>query len=118
MTDFTQLQSALAENFQGRVTNIRVRRGNELHFQIARGDALNLAKILSADFNAELRLMVANDRRSDKKVFEIHYIFIHDRENWFAHATKDLTSGDPTIDSMATFYYPASRFEREIHDLF
>ena len=65
MTDFSQLQSALAENFQGRVTNIHIQRGNELHFQIARGDALNLAKILSADFNAELQLMVANDRRAD-----------------------------------------------------
>ena len=86
--------------------------------QIARGDALNLAKILHADFNAELRLMVANDRRADKGVFEIHYLFVNDRENWYAHATKNLTAEDPTIDSMATFYYPASRFEREIKDLF
>jgi Ni,Fe-hydrogenase III component G len=77
-----------------------------------------LAKILHADFNAELRLMVANDRRADKGVFEIHYLFVNDRENWYAHATKNLTAEDPTIDSMATFYYPASRFEREIKDLF
>jgi len=118
MTDFTQLQSALAENFQERISNLRILRGNELHFQISRGDALKLAKILNADFNAELRLMVANDRRADKGVFEIHYLFVNDKENWYAHATKDLSHDDPTIDSMATFYYPASRFEREIHDLF
>ena len=118
MTDFTQLQSALAENFQGRATNIRIRRGNELHFQIARGDASRLAEILRVDFSAELTLMVANDRRADKDVFEIHYLFVNERENWFTHATKNLTPDDPTIDSMATFYYPASRFEREIHDLF
>jgi len=118
MTDFTRLQSALAENFQGRTADIRVRRGNELHFQIARGDALRLAEILRADFQAELALMVANDRRADNGVFEIHYLFVNDRENWFAHATKALTPDDPTIDSMATFYYPASRFEREIRDLF
>ncbi len=118
MTDFTQLQSVLAENFQERISNIHILRGNELHFQISRGDALKLAQILHADFNAELRLMVANDRRVDKGVFEIHYLFINDRENWFAHATKNLSHDDPTIDSMATFYYPASRFEREIKDLF
>lgn len=118
MTDFTRLQLALVENFKGRATNVRVLRENELHFQIARGDAKRLAAILRADFNAELTLMVANDRRADKGVFEIHYLFVNDRENWFAHATKDLTPDDPTIDSMATFYYPASRFEREIHDLF
>jgi Ni,Fe-hydrogenase III large subunit/Ni,Fe-hydrogenase III component G len=118
MTNFTQLQSSLVENFKNRVKNVHILRSNELHFEIARGDALNLAKILQADFNAELRLMVANDRRADKGVFEIHYLFVNDRENWYAHATKNLTPEDPTIDSMATFYYPASRFEREIKDLF
>ncbi len=118
MTNFTRLQSALAENFQGRAANIRIRRGNELHFQIARGDAPRLAEILRADFNAKLTLMVANDRRADKGVFEIHYLFVNGRENWFAHASKDLPTDDPTIASMATFYYPASRFEREIKDLF
>ncbi len=118
MIDFTRLQSALAENFKGRTTNIRVRRGNELHFQIARGDAPRLAEILRADFNAQLILMVANDRRADKDVFEIHYLFANHRENWFVHASKDLPVDDPTIASMATFYYPASRFEREIKDLF
>lgn len=118
MTDFTQLQSALAESFQDHITNIRVLRENELHFQISPGDALALAKILRECFNAELQLMVANDRRADKGVFEIHYLFVNDSENWYAHATKNLSHKDPTIDSMATFYYPASRFEREIHDLF
>jgi len=118
MTDFTQLRSALAENFQNRVTNVRVLRENELHFQIARGDALGLAKMLQTSFGAELRLMVANDRRADKGVFEIHYLFVNDQQNWYAHATKNLSQVDTTIDSMATFYYPASRFEREIHDLF
>ncbi|GAB4548514.1 MAG: NADH-quinone oxidoreductase subunit C [Anaerolineales bacterium] len=118
MTDFTQLQSTLTENLQERICNFRVLRGNELHFQISRGCALQLAKTLRADFNAELRLMVANDRRADKGVFEIHYLFVNDQENWYAHATKELSHDDPTIDSMATFYYPASRFEREIHDLF
>src|SRR3990172_570480 len=118
MTDFSRLQSALAENFKGRATDIRIRRGNELHFQIARGDAPHLAEFLRADFGAELSLMVANDRRADKGVFEIHYLFTNDREHWFAHATKDLPPDDPTIASLATFYYPASRFEREIKDLF
>ena len=118
MIDFTKLQSVLIDNFQGRVTNVRVKRGNELHFQIARGDALNLAKMFHTQFNARLRLMVANDRRKDLGIFEIHYLYINDQENWFAHATKNLSQDDPTIESMATFYYPASRFEREIHDLF
>lgn len=118
MTNFTRLSSALAEETGGRATQIQVRRGNELHIQIARGDVLNLAKVLRAEFGAELILMVANDRRADLGCFQINYLFANERENWFVHAAKDLTGDDPTIDSMATFYYPASRFEREIKDLF
>src|SRR5712691_9980356 len=118
MNDFSRLQSALAEKLDGRATNIRIGRGNELHFQIERGDALHLADFLRTDFGAELVLMVANDRRADKGVFEIHYLFANHRENWFVHATKELTREEPAIISLATFYYPASRFEREIKDMF
>jgi Ni,Fe-hydrogenase III large subunit/Ni,Fe-hydrogenase III component G len=118
MTDFSLLQFALAENFKGRATNLRVRRGNELHFQVARGDALRLAEILRTGFNAELMLMVANDRCADKGVFEVYSLFANDRENWFVHATEELPANAPTLDSLATFYYPASRFEREIKDMF
>ncbi len=66
MTDFSRLQSILAANFVGRVTNLGVRRGNELHVQLARGAAAPLAQLLRADFNTELILMVAADHRADK----------------------------------------------------
>ncbi|HEX9438529.1 MAG TPA: NADH-quinone oxidoreductase subunit C, partial [Roseiflexaceae bacterium] len=118
MTDFAHLLSALAQHLDSQVVNIHIRRGNELHVQIARAAAPRLAEILRADFAAELILMVASDRRADKGVFEIHYLFANDREDWFVHATNDLLADDPTISSLATFYYPASRFEREIKDLF
>ncbi|HEU4341433.1 MAG TPA: NADH-quinone oxidoreductase subunit C [Candidatus Binatia bacterium] len=117
MTDFRQLRSALAEKLKRRTVNVHVRRGNELHFEIDRADVLDLATILHSDFRAELMLMVANDRRADKGSFELHYLFAN-RENWFVHATADLPCGDSTIPSLATFTYPASRFEREIKDLF
>ena len=118
MTNFSQLRSGLEERLKGGTVNAHVRRGNELHFHIARGDAQDLAEILRSHFGAELILMVANGRRANKSAFELHYLFANNRENWFAHATADLPSGDSTIPSLATFYYPASRFEREIKDLF
>lgn len=118
MHDFSRLQKTLTEHFKDRVNNFRVVHRNELHFQIKRGNAIPLAKLLRHDFQAELMLMVANDRRADKGVFEVHYLFANDRENWFAHVTKELPVDHATIISMATFYYPASRFEREIKDLF
>lgn len=118
MHDFARLQKTLADHFKDRVNNFRTVRGNELHFQIKRGNAIRLAKLLRQDFQAELILMVANDRRADKGVFDMHYLFANDREHWFAHVTKELPPDNPTIISMATFYYPASRFEREIKDLY
>ncbi len=118
MIDFARLRSALSENLNGRATQLCIRRENELHFQIARGDAPRLAEILRTDFAAELALMVANDLRAGKGVFEVHYLFVNDRENWFVHATENLPADNPTLPSMATFYYPASRFEREIKDMF
>ena len=118
MTNFSQLRSALAAKLKRQPIYFNVRRGNELHFQIDRADVLDLADILRADFRAELMLMIANDRRTDRDAFEVHYLFANNRENWFAHATAAVPSDDPAIPSLATFTYPASRFEREINDLF
>jgi Ni,Fe-hydrogenase III large subunit/Ni,Fe-hydrogenase III component G len=118
MSDLSQVQSAIARYLDSRVDEIHIARGNELHCRIQRGAAPRLANLLRAEFHTELVLMVANDRRADEGVFEIHYLFANARENWFVHATKELTREEPAIISLATFYYPASRFEREIKDLF
>lgn len=118
MTDFPRLRSALAEKLDGGSANLHVRRGNELHFQTDRKKVPDLAEFLRSQFGAELMLMLASGRRANKDAFELHYLFANNRENWFAHATADVPSGDPTIPSLATFTYPASRFEREIKDLF
>ncbi|MFS8085744.1 MAG: NADH-quinone oxidoreductase subunit C [Acidobacteriota bacterium] len=118
MTDLSQVQSAIAKYLDDRVYEIHVARGNELHCRIQRGAAPRLAGLLRAEFRTELVLMIANDRRSDKGVFEIHYLFANAHENWFVHATKELTREEPAIISLATFCYSASRFEREIRDQF
>ncbi|MFZ2618294.1 MAG: NADH-quinone oxidoreductase subunit C, partial [Anaerolineae bacterium] len=118
MTDFARLQFVLTAAFAERVIALHIRRGNELHCQIERGAAPSLAQLLRADFQTELALMVANDRSADLDKLEVHYLFVNDRHNWFLHATEQLPLDDLTIPSMATFYYPTSRFEREIKDLF
>jgi Ni,Fe-hydrogenase III large subunit/Ni,Fe-hydrogenase III component G len=118
MTGFSRLRSELAESLKGQAVTLSIRRGNELHFHVDRADVLDLASLLRCQFGAELMLMVANDRPADQDAFEVHYLFAHHRENWFAHATVVLPAGDSTIPSLATFHYPASRLEREIKDLF
>jgi Ni,Fe-hydrogenase III large subunit/Ni,Fe-hydrogenase III component G len=118
VTDFSQLRFVLEDKLKGGAAKLHIRRGNEFHFQIDRGDVIDLAGILRAHFGAELMLMVAHDGRPGSGEFDLHYLFANHRENWFVHATANLPCGDPTIPSLATFSYPASRFEREIKDLF
>jgi Ni,Fe-hydrogenase III large subunit/Ni,Fe-hydrogenase III component G len=100
------------------VTDVRVVRDNELHC-VVRADAVQaLATLLRAGFGAELIFMAATDRQADRGAFGVHYLFAPERENWFLHATAMVAAHAPTLSSLATFHYPASRFEREIADLF
>jgi len=118
MINFSNIQSTLMDQLAGRIQCIRILRGNELHFQIERGEAIHLAEILRRDFKTELVLMVANDRRAERDLFEVHYLFANDQENWFVHATKEIPANDANFDSMATFSLPSAKMEREIRDQF
>ncbi|NTU78625.1 MAG: formate hydrogenase [Chloroflexales bacterium] len=89
-----------------------------MHLRVARPEVVSLAQMLRDEFQAELTLMVANDRRADQGRFEVVYLFACRRENWFAHVTVEVPADDATLVSLATYSYPASRFEREIFDMF
>ena len=118
MTPFDGLPAALNQTFPGRVARVRLHGARELRCTMGAGEVPELARWLRASFGAELILMVGADRRRDRGAFEVHYLFGHGRENWFVHATVAISAERPEIPSLATFHYPASRFEREIFDLF
>jgi Ni,Fe-hydrogenase III component G len=118
MTRLSQLMSVLAEKHADRVADIRLVRGNELHCRVPPPEIPALAALLRMGFGAELVFMAAGDRRADRGVFEVAYLFAPERENWLVHATAAVPAAAPAIASLATFHYPASRFEREIYDLF
>ena len=73
MTRLPQLRTALAERLPSRVTDVRAVRDNELHCSVRASAVPALAKLLRADFGAELIFMAAADRRADRGVFEVHY---------------------------------------------
>jgi Ni,Fe-hydrogenase III large subunit/Ni,Fe-hydrogenase III component G len=118
VTTFEGLSAALAQQFRGRAAGVQCHRGRELHCVIPAADVPAMARWLRARFGADLILMVGADRRGDHGGFEVHYLFAQDRENWFLHATVAVAPDRPEIPSLATFHYPASRFERELFDLF
>ncbi|MEX2147425.1 MAG: NADH-quinone oxidoreductase subunit C [Candidatus Rokuibacteriota bacterium] len=101
-----------------RPADIRVARGREVHCAIRPAAVAALARLLRTGFGAELLFMAAADRRPHGAGFEVHYLFGPGREDWFLHASAAVPADDPALTSLATFHYPASRFEREIHDLF
>jgi Ni,Fe-hydrogenase III large subunit/Ni,Fe-hydrogenase III component G len=118
MSRLAALAGALTERLQGRATDIRVVRGSELHCAVRPGDLPALAALAREGFAAELAFMAATDRRADRGAFEVHDLFAPEREPWVLHATASVPAEAPSIPSLATFHYPASRFEREVADLF
>lgn len=117
MNGFSELGPALQTAFPGRLTRFRTIHDNQLRFETAPEEIPQLALFLRDQFGAVLLLMVGDDLRAIAGRFEVHYLFGHPQENWFVQATVPLDAGDPALVSLATFYYPASRFEREIFDL-
>ncbi len=117
MTTLSELASALRAALTDRVGIIGEARGNELHVGVAPDALLGLASLLKEQFGAELSFVVAEDRAADRYRFRVHYVFARPRDNWFVHATCALEPGESLV-SLASFHNPASRFEREIFDLF
>jgi Ni,Fe-hydrogenase III large subunit/Ni,Fe-hydrogenase III component G len=118
MKNLHPVANALDQALRGRAAAIRIARRNEIHCRVERAAIRDLFTVLSAALGAEVVLLAGNDRREDQCGFEIHYLFAHPRENWFLDAAASLPAEDPAIPSLGTVCYPASRFEREIFDLF
>ncbi len=118
MSRLPELTTSLTEALKDDIAGLHVVRGNELHASVRPSAIPALARRLRDAFAAELRFMAAVDRRADRGAFEISYLFAAERQDWFVHATAPVPADRPAIASLATFCYPASRFEREIYDLF
>ncbi len=100
------------------VRDLRRVRGREVHCSVPADELGALHRLLVEQLGAGLRLMMATDRRGDRGVFEVHYLFARGGEDWFVHATVPVDGAAPELPSLATRHYPASRFEREMADLF
>jgi Ni,Fe-hydrogenase III large subunit/Ni,Fe-hydrogenase III component G len=79
---------------------------------------MRLGELVCTRQGARLILVLAEDRRSQAGAFFVHHLFAHPRENWFLHASIQLDAIRPELESLAGLHYPASRFEREMTDLF
>jgi Ni,Fe-hydrogenase III large subunit/Ni,Fe-hydrogenase III component G len=117
MTHLEKVAQALADG-DVHVGDMAAPRSNEVHFHLLPGDAAGLAEAAIGRLGMELIVMAADDRRAASGAFFVHYVFAHRADNWFLHASLRMDELRPELISLAPFYYPASRFEREIRDLF
>jgi Ni,Fe-hydrogenase III large subunit/Ni,Fe-hydrogenase III component G len=89
------------------------------HATVVSADTLvQVCNDLRAQGAADLLLMMAEDRRADAGAYDIQYLWGHSRERWLVQVTVRVDADAACAPSIATVCYPASRFEREIQDLF
>jgi len=93
------------------------RRGRTLGCRLPR-EAVRRAAADLTTRNFDLDLMLAADRRADRRGFELRYLFGDAAADRFVELAVDVPAAEPRFPSIATLSYPASRYEREIRDQF
>src|SRR3990172_7214571 len=117
MVDLHELKDQLvATNLNP--SGIEVRSPRELRVSLPLVRLTKFADFLRAEFHARPELIVAEDTLLERGSFTLRYIFALDRAAEIVVASVRVSAQDPTFPSLATRWYLASRFEREIHDLF
>ena len=117
MTSLDSVLRALADS-SVQVRDVSAPRTNEVHCRVSVSAIKDLGDLVCRSLSAELIFMAADDRRRESNAFFVHYLFAHRTANWFLQASARLEGRQPELPSLAPFHYPASRFEREIRDLF
>ncbi|HEY7220881.1 MAG TPA: NADH-quinone oxidoreductase subunit C [Candidatus Binatia bacterium] len=117
MADLIEVeQLLLAANLD--LSNIDRNRPRELRVSVPRQKLIHFADDLRALNDAHPELIAAEDTRSETGGFTLRYIFALNRAPELVLASVHVPAQDPAFPSLATRWYLASRFEREIHDLF
>ena len=119
MRDLDAVARALAGRLEGRLDEPRVVRERELHCRVEPRDARSLAQALRAELRS--RAAAHGGRRSPQRRAGASRSTSCSR---IAPRTGSCTRSQwlgpeaPALTSLATLHHPASRFEREIFDLF
>ena len=117
MADFNELkQQLLVANLN--LSGIEVRTPRELRVSVPREKLTGLADYLQDAVHARPELILAEDTRLEGSDFTLRYIFALGSNAGFVVASVSVPAHEPAFPSLATRWYLASRFEREIHDLY
>lgn len=100
------------------LTAVQVEPPRQVRVTVPRENIPALADVLRDQWQARPELILAEDTRAVTGNFTLRYIFELEGQDAFVLATAFVPAADATFPSLATRWYLASRFEREIHDLF
>jgi Ni,Fe-hydrogenase III large subunit/Ni,Fe-hydrogenase III component G len=92
--------------------------GREVRVDVSPAVLLRFADYLTERFDARPELIVAEDTRDSVGGFTLRYIFELPGRDVFVTVSTTLEKGQLLFPSLATRWFLASLFEREIHDLF
>ena len=98
--------------------DFETRTPRELRVSVPREKLTQFADYLRALTDARPELIVAEDTREENGGFTLRYIFELDLAAGVVVASVNVPAEDRNFPSLAMRWYLASRFEREIHDLF
>lgn len=95
-----------------------VPRDRQPHCTIRPANVPAFTELMCGQLGAHLILIAADDRRATRAAFHLHYVFAHPADRWLVLASTFVSDSEPQLPSVAIARYSASRFEREIQDLF
>lgn len=101
-----------------KLTDLRTRPPREVRVGVERDAIPVFAAYVRDRFEARPELIVAEDTRKERGTFTLRYLFELEGADLFIIASTTVPEDDPQFPSLATRWYLASRFEREMHDLF
>ncbi|MBZ0160643.1 MAG: NADH-quinone oxidoreductase subunit C [bacterium] len=101
-----------------KLTDLRMHPPREVRVSVERDEIPAFADYVRDRFHARPELIVAEDTRTEHGTFTLRYLFELERADLFIVASVAVPEDDRRFPSLATRWYLASRFEREIHDLF
>jgi Ni,Fe-hydrogenase III large subunit/Ni,Fe-hydrogenase III component G len=117
MTDLTSIARRLQQADLG-LSAVEPRGTREVRLTVPPERIPALADYLRAHFGARPELILAEDSGAHHREFMLRYLFELDKVDVFVVASAHVPAEDRTFPSMATRWHLASRFEREICDLF
>jgi len=110
--------NSIKEKFNKKIQNTRINNANEIYFDIAHEDLVEIAYHIYETLKYPLVTIVATDERKMNKNYHIRYFFSDDKRNQYIVLQIKINEANLSFPSITPHIHEASWYEREIKDMF